>query len=147
MSDTPNEAPVVNAGTLPVRPSKYHESLQDSLAKDVANQAGRMEDLAKLLISLNLAIPALYGAVLKLTQGATATISGVLILIAFASWLVALGLAFMVLLPVKTKVNPNNLLALEKYFATTAERKQMLVMIASLTTFFGICLVIFGLVL
>ena len=59
----------------------------------------------------------------------------------------ALGIAFMVLLPVKTHVNPNNLQALEKYFASTAERKQKLVMIASLTTFFGICLVIFGLVM
>ncbi|WP_020558375.1 hypothetical protein [Thiofilum flexile] len=147
MSDTHDDVPVVNAGTIPVRPSKYQESLQDSFAKDVANQAGRMEDLAKILINLNLAIPALYGAVLKLTQDETSTISGVLILIAFTSWLVALGLAFLVLLPVKTKVNPNSIPALETYFATQALRKQKLVMSASLTTFFGICLVIFGLVL
>lgn len=145
--DARSDAPVVNAGTIPVRLSKYQDSLQDSFAKEVASQATRMEDLAKLLISLNLAIPALYGAVIKLTQGDKAIMSGLLILIAFAAWLFALGLALVTLLPVKNRVNPNNLAALEKYFAANAYRKQNLVIASSFLTFFGICLVIFGLVL
>lgn len=147
MSDDASNVPVVDAGKITVRPSKYQDSLQDSFAKEVANQATRMDDLAKQLISLNLAIPALYGAVLKLTQGDGATVSGWLVFIAFFSWLVALGLALITLLPVKNKADPNKLAALEQYFSATAQRKQKLVIAASLLTFFGVCLVIFGLVL
>ena len=147
MTDDASVVPVVDAGKIHVRPTKYQDSLQDSLAKDVANQATRMDDLAKQLISLNLAIPALYGAVLKLTQGDGATVSGWLVFIAFFSWLVSLGLALITLLPIKNKVDPNNLSALEKYFSASAQRKQKLVIAASLLTFFGVCLVIFGLVL
>lgn len=147
MSDNPSDVPVAEAGKIQVRPSKYQDSLQDSFAKDVANQAGRMDDLAKQLISLNLAIPALYGAVLKLTQGDGATVSGWLVFIAFFSWLVALGLALVTLIPVKNKVDANQLSSLESYFKSTAQRKQKLVIASSLLSFFGVCLVIFGLVL
>jgi hypothetical protein len=148
MSDTsPTDAPIVNAGTIPVRPTKYIESLQDSLAKEVANQATRMDDLAKLLITINLAIPALYGAIIKLSQTPANALPSLLIIIAFASWLGSLWLAIVALLPVKNRVDPNNLPAIERYFSANATRKQTNVVSASFLTFFGICLVIFGLIL
>ena len=147
MSNHFSDVPIAEAGKIQVRSSKYQESLQDSFAKEVATQASRMDDLAKQLISLNLAIPALYGAVLKITQGDSGTVSGWLVFIAFLSWLVALGFALVSLLPIRNKVDPNQLAALETYFKSTAQRKQILLIASSLISFFGICLVIFGLVL
>lgn len=127
--------------------TKYDEGLQDSFAKDVTSSVTRMEELAKQLISLNLAIPAIYGSVLKLTQGDSATQADVLILIAFIAWLAALGLALATLVSVKDHVNPDNSQAIEAYFLRHARRKQILVIASSLISFFGICLAVFGFIL
>jgi hypothetical protein len=52
-----------------LRLSAVDESLLDSFAKDVAAQATRFDELAKQLISLELAIPGVYAAILKLLSG------------------------------------------------------------------------------
>lgn len=75
--------------------SKFDESVLDSFAKDVAAQATRMDDLAKQLITLNLAIPGLYASVLKLVSGDAAQMTDTTSLtITFAAWLLSLGLQF-----------------------------------------------------
>ena len=54
---------------------KIDEALRESFAKDIAEQASRLDELAKQLITLDIAIPGLYAAILKLVSGETATVA------------------------------------------------------------------------
>jgi hypothetical protein len=69
---------------LPTRPPSKSESLlREKFAESVAGQSDLMDQLARQLITLELAIPGLYATVLKLTQGdkATVTVRGALSLV------------------------------------------------------------------
>lgn len=126
--------------------SKFDESVLDSFAKDVAAQATRMDDLAKQLITLNLAIPGLYASVLKLVSGDAAQMTDTTSLtITFAAWLLSLGLAFVSLLPQHYAVMANNLTHMQQYFYASAKRKYWLVGTACACSFFGVCFAVFSL--
>ena len=47
--------------------SKVEETLLVNIGNDFATRAVRLDDLAKQLIALSIAVPSLYAAVLKLT--------------------------------------------------------------------------------
>jgi hypothetical protein len=61
--------------------SKADEILLECFVKDVAEQATRLDDLAKQLITLEIAIPGLYAAALKLVSGDQATLAQPLLLL------------------------------------------------------------------
>ena len=125
--------------------SKFDESVLDSFAKDVAAQATRMDDLAKQLITLNLAIPGLYAAVLKLVAGDAGKMTDVTFLvIAFGAWLLSLGLAFVSLFPAQYAVESDNLSQMQDYFFHSAKRKYWLIAAASGCSFFGVCFAVFS---
>jgi hypothetical protein len=128
--------------------NKFDESVLDSFAKDIAAQATHMDDLAKQLITLNLAIPGLYASILKLVNGDDAVLNNPwLLFITFGAWLLALGLAFVSLFPERYDIESDNLTQIQHYFYRSARRKFWLVGTASLFSFFGICFAVFSLFL
>ncbi len=140
----PTSPPALDVQALPL--SKVDESVLDSFAKDIAAQATRMDDLAKQLITLNLAIPGLYATVLKLISGDQGLLQQpVLLLITFGLWLSSLGLAFVSLFPERYEVEEDNLSQIRQFFYASAKRKFWLVGSASALSFFGICFAVFSL--
>ncbi|MFN3785908.1 MAG: hypothetical protein ACK4RS_03605 [Thiothrix sp.] len=126
--------------------SKYDKSLLDNFAKDIAAQSTRLDDLAKQLITLNIAIPGLYATVLKFISGDEAVVNDpVLLLITFTAWLLALGFALASLFPQRYQVDPDSLSEIETFFYRSAQRKRKWLAAASLLSFFGICFTVFSL--
>lgn len=126
--------------------TKYDEGLLDSFARDVAAQSTRLDELAKQLITLNIAIPGLYATVLKFISGDEATVQEPLtLLIIFGAWLLALGFAFTSLYPEAYKVDPDSPSDIEQYFHHSARRKLKWLGAAGFGSFFGICFAVFSL--
>ena len=123
-----------------VRPlNKIDDTLRESFAKDIADQAARLDELAKVLITLEIAIPGLYAALLKLVSGDKATLPNTpWTLVTFALWLLALGLTLFSLIPIKRRVDIDSLTDIEAYFTHSAERKLRCLIPASLLAFLGV---------
>ena len=123
---------------------KFDETLREGFAKALTEQAAHFDELAKQLITLELAIPGLYAAVLKLVSGDTSTLHHSWpIVIAFVCWLLALGFTFSSLLPQKHIVDPDSLSGIQDFFSQSAKRKLYLLIPSGMLCFFGICLVVF----
>jgi hypothetical protein len=134
-STPPNEITALNPAPI----TAFDRTLQEQFAQDVAAQAGRLDELAKQLITLQIAIPGIFAAVLKLVSGDAATAGNrELTLLAFALWLIALILTLVALFPRRREVDLDDLKAIENYFMKSAERKRLLLAIASVLTFAGI---------
>jgi len=135
---------------LSTRPVTSSESvLRDKFAESIAGQSELMDKLAQQLITLELAIPGLYAAVLKLTAGDAATVPvnnwfyG-----AFGCWSVALLLALVSLIPRTWKVDPTLLkadatskggvLGLEDFFRKSAAYKRWLLIPSAVLFALGI---------
>lgn len=144
MTEPTQDQPNIDMSVAPS--SKYDETMLDSFAKDIAAQATRLDDLAKQLITLNLAIPGLYATVLKFISGDKALVNDpVLLLITFAAWLLALGFALVSLFPGRYRVDPDSTSDIAEFFYHSAQRKRVLLSIASLCSFFGMCFAVFSL--
>ena len=129
-------------------PDKVDETLLECFAKDIAGQAARLDDLAKQLITLGIAIPGIYAAVLKLVSGDKATMDMPgLLLLAFLCWLIALGLSLASLLPVRYEVDRDSLTEIRDYFTSSARRKLVLLSIACFSSFLGICIAVLSIII
>jgi hypothetical protein len=125
--------------------SKFDEAIIDSFAKDLVGQAMRMDELAKYVITINLAIPGLYAAVLKFNKGGDAVVSDISVLVmTFSAWLLACAFAFLALLPERYALAQDDLSSMQAYFTKTAQRKYRLILIASVCSLFGMAFAIFG---
>ena len=93
---------------LKTRPTNQAEkTLRTRFADHVADQSDRMDKLAQQLITLELAVPALYATAVKLVHGEKATVAADGWLIgAFVVWSVALALTLASLIPRGWKVDP-----------------------------------------
>jgi len=121
-----------------------------SLIEGIAGQSARMDDLARQLIALELAVPGLYATALKLIVGSQGTIpvDGWLAL-TFACWGLALVFALRALVPRKYRVDRNRLfaeeedregpLSIEGYFRHSALYKRRLLLPSCGLFFAGIC--------
>ncbi|MEZ4643827.1 MAG: hypothetical protein R3E31_14030 [Chloroflexota bacterium] len=116
----------ISPGTAKLR-EKYYEQF--------AAQSERLDALATQLITLELAIPGIYAAVLKLVHGADATIPlAGWIIAAFLCWFIALALTLVTLIPREWKVDPTivkndptkpaPVLGLEDFFIQSARYKR-----------------------
>jgi len=142
-SSTPPASVIVAEATQPL--DKIDEVLRESFAKDIAEQASRLDELAKQLITLQIAIPSIYAALLKLVSGEKATLSNVpLTVAAFALWLVALSLTLGSLVPIRRDVDTDSLTSIQNYFTQSARRKLCFLIPAGLLTFAGIALAVWA---
>lgn len=150
MSDT--QPPPLNV-KAPVK-TKGETYLEESFYKALASQGERLDKFALELIKLQLAVPALYAALLALTEATAKPSLGVLLII-FVPWLIALALSFLAVFPaqlyqVKTtpiieplpKKRPQQM-AMNAYFHFTAQRKFYLLAGSSALSFWGIAFAVF----
>lgn len=121
--------------TRPV--NKGETLLRQKFVENVAGQSDLMDQLARQLIALELAIPGLYATVLKLTQGNEATIAmNGWFYFTLLSWSVALLLTLGSLIPRNWEVDPNRLdgekakpgepLSINEFFQRSARHKRRL---------------------
>ena len=91
-------------------PSKSDEELEKGFVTAIIDQPKLLDELAKQLVTLGLAIPGLYATVLKFIGGDDAVVkSSWLIIGAFACWFIALALSLFSLRPRKWKVDRSKL--------------------------------------
>lgn len=126
--------------------SRYNEVLQERLAQEVSEQSKRLDDLARQLIALNIAVPGLYASLLRYMSGSDATVEDPLLLVfIFLPWLLALGFAFVSLFPLNYQVDPDSPNDIEGYFSKTAKRKLVWLAFAGFFSFVGISFSVFSL--
>jgi hypothetical protein len=137
----------VNINTTP--PSTIDKKLREKYAETIAGQSGLLDQLARQLIALELALPGLYATVLKLISGDKATLQSSFILwLAFGCWLAALLLSLISLIPRKWLVNREIMqqdpgakvreLGIEDFFRQSARYKRRLLLPSCLLFFAGI---------
>jgi len=139
-----NDPPIL---TRPL--SGIEKVLKDKYAESVAAQSEQMDNLGRQLITLELTIPGLYAAVLKLIGGSNATLSaGPALYLTFICWFLALLLTLFSLIPRKWDVNrafmkqdptvQTDVLGIEDFFQKSAQYKRRFLITASLLFFCGI---------
>lgn len=130
------------------------ELLKEKFFESITAQSEQMDKLGQQLISLELAIPGLYAAVLKLVQGDKAILpSDGTLWFTFGCWFAALVLTWISLIPRKWQVDPGILrqdpragsreLGIVDYFYRTARYKRRLLIPASGLLFAGVVGAIF----
>ncbi len=135
---------------LPTQPISPNTALlQKKFYEQFAAQSEQLDKLGGQLITLELAIPGLYAAVLKLVHGkdTTLTIDGWLYF-TFACWFLALLLTLLSLVPRRWKVDPTVVkgdaasqkptLGLEDFFYQSAQHKRRLLIPAIMLFWAGI---------
>jgi len=140
---TMNERPI---RTAPL--SRQDHLLRDKLIEDIAGQSARMDELARQIIALELAIPGIFATALKLVAGDKGTIAaGIWLYLTFACWALALALALISLVPRRYPVDMGRLfadegdgaLSIEGYFHRSALHKRRLLLPSCGLFFAGIC--------
>ena len=130
-------------------PSTESVFLLEEFKKEVVKQSDRMDDLAKELFKLELAIPGIYATVLKLFVDRNTQLSGHLVLGAFLCWAAALGLTLWGLSPKKREVlkdavergrigSDTGKMTIREYYTQIAEGKLLCLRVASVIFFIGI---------
>jgi len=143
--------------TKPMATRPLHDNeklLREKFHESIAAQSDLMDKLSERLLTLELAIPGLYAAALKLVRGADATVafSGALYW-TFGFWLAALALTLIALIPRKWVVDPTVLkqdpkkfaegLGIEDFFERSALYKRRLIIASSVLFFAGIVSAVF----
>lgn len=136
---------------IPTRPITEGERLlREKFYVSITAQSDLLDKLGERLLTLELAIPGLYGAVLKLVAGDKAiAVVNAAFYITFGCWLLALALTLAVLMPQKWKVDSTVLrqdparmaeegLGIEDFFERSAQHKQRLLAVSSVLFFVGI---------
>jgi hypothetical protein len=115
----------------------------------LADQSKQMDELARQMIAVELAVPGLYASILALLRGQDATLpGGPLLWLTFGCWFAALALTFVALFPRDYRVDPTILrndpavesetLGLEDFFRRSAAYKRGLLGVAALVFWAGI---------
>jgi len=118
--------------------STIDNKLTEKFAEEIANQSKLMDDLAKLLISVELGTPALYATVLKLVAGESATVGGFALGLTFFLWFASLLLAFLAIFPKPYHVDSRRLDKIEAFYKESAKHKSQWLGWSMLLFFMGI---------
>lgn len=146
-ADETAEDDVEDVLILPTRPpSPTDQHLRQKWAESVAEQSGLMDKLAQQLLTVELAVPGLYAAVLKLTQGGDETVDVDKWLYAtFGLWTAALFLTLIPMIPRSWNVNrrvvrgstgEKDALSIEQFFRRSARYKRRF-LIGAIACFWG----------
>jgi hypothetical protein len=140
---------IVNENPIPTRPpARQDHLLRDKLIEDIAGQSARMDELARQLITLELAVPGIYATALKLVAGDKGTLAtGIWLYLTFACWALALVLVLISLAPRKYPVDTSRLfaddgngaLSIEGFFRHSALHKRRLLLPSCGLFFAGVC--------
>ncbi len=113
---------------IKTRPPQVSDTLlQERFYDSVAGQAELMDKLAQTLLTVELAIPGLYAAVLKLISGKDSLTLSYLLVFAFCCWLLALICTLYAVFPKPYQVNTreirNSANSIETFFNNSARYK------------------------
>lgn len=145
----------MSAKPIATRPLNENEKLlREKFHESIAAQSDLMDKLSERLLTLELAIPGLYTAVLKLISGDKATVAiDAALYMTFGCWLLALLLTLLALIPRKWVVDPTVLqqdpqklsegLGIEDFFTQSALYKRRLIAASSTLFFAGIVAAVF----
>lgn len=103
--------------------SVMDEKLKEKFAEDIAHQSKLMDELGKLLITLELAIPGVYATVLKIVGKESTVEHTIWIYMGFLFWALALVLTMLALFPSLYKVQSDRLDKIEAFYYESAKRK------------------------
>ncbi len=137
-------------------PEPGDKELIREFRKEQVKQGERLDNIAKELFKLELAIPGIYAVVLTLIAEKDIVISYQFVIWIFLFWLVAVILTFIGLFPktydvlrdtprrVKTTepAKPSDKLTIEEFYRKSATRKYLWLSLAALCFFTGILLAI-----
>lgn len=132
-------------------PSELDKFLQQKFTEEIVQQASRLDELAKQLFTLELAVPGVYVTVLQLVLGEKTSLglNGFLIS-AFILWFFALLLTFFTIFPnnrykVKRNLirresvsNPAEGISIEEFFQKSARDKYWELVVSSICFFAGL---------
>lgn len=131
--------------TLSTRPPREEEHfMQERLTEAIADQSKLMDELAKQLLLVELAIPGLYAAVLKLVSGteSVANLPNILIY-AFICWGLSVICTVASLLPRSYRnISRNNPQSIEDFFNKAAEYKRTCLLVSLLWFMAGLFFII-----
>lgn len=130
-------------------PTRGEEILAERFFERLADQSKQMDELARQMITVELAVPGLYASILALLRGQDATLpAGWPLVVTFACWLAALALSFLALFPRHYDVDPTILqgdpenapgvMGLEAFYTRSAAYKRGLLLAAALLFWLGI---------
>lgn len=126
--------------------STMDKKIKEKFAEDIANQGKLMDEVGKLLITVELAIPGVYATVLKLVSGDNAMVEGGLAVgLTFAFWFGALLLTFLAIFPEKYEVDSSRLDTIEAFYHENARRKAKMLMVSVFLFFMGIICSVYAL--
>ena len=122
--------------------------LRERFFEGLADQSQPLDELARQMITVTLAVPGIYAAVLALLRGQSATLpAGRPLIVSFGCWLAALALSFAALFPRRYQVDTTVLrgesaagdaLSLEAFFHRAARRKYWLLVAAAVAFTAGV---------
>jgi len=138
--------------------SSTDQLLIDKLDENIVEQSLRLDDLAKLLVTLELSIPGLYVAALRLAtpqtklpaESVSLLISQPALSFAFVLWFIALGLSLYALFPKNYTVDRHTIrnspphefktpLSIDAFFTLSARHKRRYLVGSCLCFFAGVC--------
>ncbi|EIJ41797.1 hypothetical protein BegalDRAFT_0889 [Beggiatoa alba B18LD] len=132
-------------------PSETDKYLQQKFVEEIVQQANRLDELAKQLFTLELAVPSVYVTVLQLVQGEKASLGlNAYLISAFTLWFLALLLTFFTLFPNnrykvrrnlirrETSNNPTEGISIEEFFQKSARDKYWELVAGSVCFFLGL---------
>lgn len=120
-------------------PNAEEKFIREKHLESISRQPALMDEIAKQLLTLELAIPGLYATVLKLISGDSGklTLSSDLISV-FLFWLLSLGCIVFALLPRAYKIDGNDLTAIRNSFYKAASNKYAFILASIITFVIGI---------
>ena len=141
---------------IAVRPMSENEKLlQAKFYEAIVAQSELLDKWSERLLTLELAVPSLYAAVLKLAAGEDAIVTvNAAFYVTFGCWLAALALTLVALFPKRWRVDPTVLkqdpgrmaqdgLGIEDFFEKSAQYKRGLLIAASVLFFAGVFSAVF----
>ncbi|MGH8476604.1 MAG: hypothetical protein ACRER2_12670 [Methylococcales bacterium] len=108
-------------------PGKQDTLLRERFSNAIAEQSSLMDNLAKSLLTVELAIPGFYASILKLVGCKESLALAWPVGIAFGCWLIALAATLYAVLPKAYEVDPeqirNSPTSIESFFYHSARHK------------------------
>jgi hypothetical protein len=134
--------------------NEYEKVLRTKFYTCVAEQNELMDKVSEHLLTIELAIPGAYAAILKMIHGDDATLSlNWAFYVTFIAWFIALVLTLFAILPKKWKVDREILkqdpqkmdqsLGIEDFFEKSSDRKFWLIIASTLSFFVGVIAAVF----
>ena len=143
--DPTDEPPVLSSRP----PTAGQRALLEKFHERLAGQSAQMDELARQMVTVELAVPGIFAAALALLRGKDATLAaGPLLYVTFVCWLAALLLTFAALFPRDYRVDPTILRrdpaakddtrGVEDFFRRSAEYRRWLRVAAAAVFWVGI---------